>query len=495
MPIHPAHELLALMVIALHTAMPLGIWAMLSGYRDSHARIWLAGVACYSAAFSLSARNTLAYSDANVILLSIFYLASVLLMLEALARDLSASRRSPWILVACLAIGGAYFSAIALQGFYATWGLMSLSGMLVLFGCAATVLSYRLIQRHRTRSLYLVITALALLMSGHLLRLGMMARGAPPETFQVAAFTWNSNYLVLSTVLAMILMSFGYWGYVLEKMRLKTLEVQAKQLAAEMLVDESQALIKERDQLMMVNARVSAISSLSSFSAMLVHDISQPLQALEFGLYGLKTQVTGGSSADQLQRSILELQDLSTKAGEMVSHLRQLMGRGQDHISPINPDEALQAILSILEGEARQRGIKLTYQAQMPESTLVMANAVMLQRIVLNTVGNAFDALQHHSGAAKSIQIQLHPERQEQGSGLTLSIEDNGPGFEDETLSQLNHPIQTSKPNGMGLGLLLIQSMVRMWGGHTRISNRADGQGTGGLIQIWLSAAAIGKSL
>ena len=494
MPIHPAHELLALMVIALHTAMPLGIWAMLSGYRDSHARIWLAGVACYSAAFSLSARNTLAYSDANVILLSIFYLASVLLMLEALARDLSASRRSPWILVACLAIGGAYFSAIALQGFYATWGLMSLSGMLVLFGCAATVLSYRLIQRHRTRSLYLVITALALLMSGHLLRLGMMARGAPPETFQVAAFTWNSNYLVLSTVLAMILMSFGYWGYVLEKMRLKTLEVQAKQLAAEMLVDESQALIKERDQLMMVNARVSAISSLSSFSAMLVHDISQPLQALEFGLYGLKTQVTGGSSADQLQRSILELQDLSTKAGEMVSHLRQLMGRGQDHISPINPDEALQAILPILEGEARQRGIQLTYQAQMPESPLVMANAVMLQRIVLNTVGNAFDALQHHAGAAKSIQIQLSPERHEQGSGLTLSIEDNGPGFEDETLSQLKRPIQTSKPNGMGLGLLLTQSMVRMWGGYTRIGNRTDKQSTGGLIQIWLQSAATENS-
>lgn len=495
MPIHPAHELLALLVIALHAVMPLGIWVMLSGYRDRHARIWLAGVACYSVGFSLSARNTLAYSDANVVLLSLFYLASVLLMLEALARDLSSSRRSPWVLVISLVLGGAYFSITTLEGLYATWGLISLSCMFLLFGCAATFLSYRLIQHHRTSSLYLIIAALVLLMSGHLLRTSMMISGAPPETFQVAAFTWNSNYLVLSTVVAMILMSFGYWGYVLEKMRLKTLDVQAKQLAAEMLVHESQALIKERDQLMMVNARVSAISSLSSFSAMLVHDISQPLQALEFGLYDLKTQLTHGYCTEHLHQSVAELQNLLAKAGEMVSHLRQLMGQGQDHISPINPDEALQTILPILQGEARQRGIQLTYQAQIPESPLVMANPVMLQRIVLNTVGNAFDALQHHAGAAKSIQIALHPESHEQSNGLALRVEDNGPGFEDEILSQLNLPIQTSKPNGMGLGLLLTQNMVRMWGGHTRIGNRADGQSTGGLIQIWLSAEVIEKSL
>lgn len=491
MPIHPAHELLALMVIALHTAMPLGIWAMLSGYRDSHARIWLAGVTCYSAAFSLSARNTLVYSDANVIWLSVFYLAAILLMLEALARDLSCSRRSPWILAACLAIGGAYFSAITLQGYFATWGLMSLSSMLVLFGCAATVLSYRLIQRHRTRSLYLLISALALLMSGHLLRLVMMARGAPPETFQVAAFTWNSNYLVLSTVLAMILMSFAYWGYVLEKMQLRTREVHAKQLAAEMLAHESQQLVKERDQLMMVNARVSAISSLSSFSAMLVHDISQPLQALEFGLHELQTQATPGKSADQLLGRIHELQSLSGKAGEMVSHLRRLMVQGQDHVTSISPHLALQTILPILRAEAHQRKITLTYRHQADEKCQAMSNEVMLQRIVFNTVGNSLDALESSATIQPEIKITLLSKRMGEKNWLVLQIEDNGPGFSDELLAQLDTPIQTTKPHGMGLGLLLTQSMVRMWDGQTVIGNQPSAKNPGAVIQIWLKLTEI----
>lgn len=475
-----------MIVVALHTVLPLGTWAMLSGYRDSNARIWLAGVACYSVGFSLSARNTLAYSDMNVLLLAMFYLASNLLMLEALARDLYRSRRPVWILGVIVISGGVYFRYVTLQGLYPTWGLVSLSGMFLLFGGVATWLSYRLIMRHHSRSLYLIISALLLLMSGHLLRFSMIVSGAPSETFQVAAFTWNSNFLVLSTVLTMILISFGYWGYVLDKMRLKNSEVEAKQLAAEMLAHESQQLIKERNQLMMVNARVSAISSLSSFSAMLVHDISQPLQALEFGLHELQTQALSGKSADHLLDSIHELQTLSGKAGEMVSHLRRLMVQGQDHVTSINLHLALQPILPILKSEAQQRKIVLTYSNQMPEDCQAMANEVMLQRIVFTTVGNSLDALESHVTVHPEIKVTVFPRTEDEKNWAVLQIEDNGPGFSDDVLSQLDAPIQSTKPHGMGLGLLLTQSMVRMWDGHTIIHNHASAQRSGAKIQLWL---------
>ncbi len=492
---HPAHELLVLIVIALHAVLPLGTWAMLAGYRDAQARLWLAGVVCYSVGFSLSALNTLSQSDSHSILLGTFYLLAVLLMLEALARDLGPSRRSPWLLATCGLLGLTYFSVVTLQGHFATLGLMSVSTLFVLFSVVGIWLTFELIRQHRVRSLLLISTALLLLMSGHLLRLLILLSGAPAQHIQVAAFTWNSNYLVLSTVLTMILISFGYWGYVLEKMRIKTRAVEAKQLAAEMLAQESQQLIKERDQLMMLNARVSAISSLSSFSAMLVHDISQPLQALEFGLYELQSQATTDQTADHLQRNIQELQQLSTKAGEMVSHLRQLMGRGQDHVSAIDPHMALQPILPILQGEALQRGITLSYTHRLPEQARVMANAVMLQRIVFNAVGNALDALQDHPQAQSCIQIQLYTQVKAQEPWVVLEIADNGPGFSADVLSQLSAPIQSTKPHGMGLGLLLTQSMVRMWGGHTQIDNQPAGQPPGGLLQIWLRTATDEKSI
>lgn len=491
---HPAQELLAMLVLALHIVLPIGTWAMLEGYRDGPARIWLAGIACYCAGAMLAALNTLSYSDAKFITLALFYLASILLMLEALMQDLHGTRRSPKVLLLALAIGGLYFGAISYMGLFATTGLMSISAMFSVFGFMGLGLTAQLIRRHQSRSMLLISLALILMTSGHLLRLGMMAWGAPPADFQVAAFTWSSNYLVLITIMTMILISFGYWGYVLDKMRLKNQSAMAQQMAAEMLTKESQALIKERDQLLMLNARVSAISSLSSFSAMLVHDISQPLQALELGLYGLNAQAAQ-TDPKHLQSSIAELQQLSTKAGEMVGHLRQLMGRGQEQVGPLHPDQVLQAILPILQGEALQRGITLTYRADLPENPWVMANAVMLQRIVLNTVGNALDALQAKSEGPRAIHMGLHGQVNDQVPGLVLQIHDNGPGFEASVLSQMNQPIQSGKPNGLGLSLLLMQSMVRMWGGHTRIGNRPPAESTGGLIQIWMRASLEEESI
>lgn len=491
---HPAHELLALIVLALHIVLPVGTWAMLSGYRDGPARIWLAGIACYCFGVMLAALNSLSYSDSKFIALALFYLASILLMLEALMQDVYNSQRRPIVLLIALLMGGGYFGAISHWGLFNTTGLMSISAMFLVFGLLGTALTSQLIRRHKSRSMVMITLALILMSSGHLLRLIMMGTGTPSSEFQVAAFTWNSNYLVLTTVITMILISFGYWGYVLDKMRRKTQHATAQQLAAQMLAQESQALIKERDQLLMVNARVSAISSLSSFSAMLVHDISQPLQALEFGLYELQSQVDSHDS-NQLQSGIAELQRLSSKAGEMVSHLRQLMGQGQEQVSPVDPDQAIQAILPILEGEARQRGIQLTYLADLPANPKVMSNAVMLQRIVFNTVGNALDALQSQQSASSAIHIHLCVQHHDEVSGLAIHIQDNGPGFEPSVLSQLNYPVQTSKPDGLGLGLMLMQSMVRMWGGHSRIGNRPSTEGSGGLIEIWLRSASDEKSI
>jgi C4-dicarboxylate-specific signal transduction histidine kinase len=119
----------------------------------------------------------------------------------------------------------------------------------------------------------------------------------------------------------------------------------------------------------------------------------------------------------------------------------------------------------------------------------------MLQRIVFNAVGNALDALQDHPKAQSCIQIQLYTEDKGQEAWVVLEIADNGPGFSTNVLSQLNAPIQSTKPHGMGLGLILTQSMVRMWGGHTQIDNQPAGQAPGGLLQIWLRTAADEKSI
>lgn len=67
-----------------------------------------------------------------------------------------------------------------------------------------------------------------------------------------------------STVLAMVLICFGYWGFCLERVSLETSHAQQGQRQAE---TESETMcngVKERDRCLILHARVSSLSSLSS---------------------------------------------------------------------------------------------------------------------------------------------------------------------------------------------------------------------------------------
>jgi C4-dicarboxylate-specific signal transduction histidine kinase len=247
----------------------------------------------------------------------------------------------------------------------------------------------------------------------------------------------------------------------------------------------------------MLNARVSALSSLSSFSAMLVHDISQPLQALELGLYDLQSQVKTVPTQPELQVRIDELMVLSGKASDMVSSLRRLMIRGQDQMEPIDLQQAVQAVFPILQSEADHRGIGIRLSAQLTHTRQVQANEVMLQRIVFNLAANAMDALSSQINAAASppaILIELLERQQDGRDWVVLQIQDNGPGFPDHLFQQMNGPVVSSKAQGSGLSLLLTQSMLRLWGGHTVMQNLLSHDASGAVLQLWLIPAETARA-
>ena len=484
---HAAIVLVISIVLAIHLVLPLGTWIMLSGRRDDKTRLWFIGTTLFSLSMCTVALRPYVSEFISFTLPWIMAIAAWLVVIETFRRELQ-RRASTWKLILCvIASWMLYLLWVFKIGEIKILGGLSYSLLFLVLSLYLLYLLFELDRIYRSKSILLLKISLFLYSAIYVNRIYHYLIDGSANNLNVFSLTWVSNLVVVGSILAIILLCIGYWGFTLEKSGLETQHAESQ-------TESMRQLIKERDQLMMLNARVSAISSLSSFSAMLVHDISQPLQALEFGLHDLHNQATPDRTADRLLNHILELQLLSSKAGEMVSHLRQLMGRGQDHVSAIAPHMALQPIWPILQGEAKQRKITLTYTPSLPDDARAMANAIMLQRILFNAVGNALDALQDHGGANPTIQIRLYPAIKAQETWVVLEIEDNGPGFSADALSQLRGPVHSTKPDGMGLSLMLTQNMVRLWGGHTQMKNKSAGQGTGALLLIWLRALPSGKS-
>jgi len=212
----------------------------------------------------------------------------------------------------------------------------------------------------------------------------------------------------------------------------------------------------------------------SEVSTGIIHQIGQPLFALAsnvaVALANLKSCELQPCNSWEILKDI--------EAGvacmrEIVSDLRALAHPGQLNRVRIDFNDLLEEVLHLLRQEAESRQIQLSVRLGL-DLPPVQANAVQLGQVILNLVRNAFDAYADCLTEPRSVDIMT---RAINGEGVELSVRDAGSGIAPEAMSRLFAPFFTTKPNGMGIGLRLSQTIVETHGGRIGGSNNADGAG------------------
>ena len=89
---------------------------------------------------------------------------------------------------------------------------------------------------------------------------------------------------------------------------------------------------------------------------------------------------------------------------------------------------------------------------------------------VNNLVINAQDALEGDSG-----EVIISTRLNESAQGISLTIHDNGPGFDPQAIDRIFEPYVTSKEKGSGLGLAICRRIVEEHGGNIRATNLSNG--------------------
>src|SRR5690606_31184484 len=107
-----------------------------------------------------------------------------------------------------------------------------------------------------------------------------------------------------------------------------------------------------------------------------------------------------------------------------------------------------------------------------PQTLSADADRDQLFRILINLVRNAAEALEHREKEAPFIQdgaVTIKAWRE--GSVVTVSVSDNGPGIPDHVKGRLFEAFQSAaKPGGTGLGLAISLDLVRAHGGELWLS-------------------------
>jgi two-component system, NtrC family, C4-dicarboxylate transport sensor histidine kinase DctB len=99
----------------------------------------------------------------------------------------------------------------------------------------------------------------------------------------------------------------------------------------------------------------------------------------------------------------------------------------------------------------------------LPDDLRVMADTIRLEQVLVNLLQNALEALEGVTAPTIRLSVALDAET------VLLSVIDNGPGIDPSVQGQLFTPFVTSRPSGLGLGLVIASDIMADMGGSLRL--------------------------
>jgi two-component system, LuxR family, sensor kinase FixL len=207
-------------------------------------------------------------------------------------------------------------------------------------------------------------------------------------------------------------------------------------------------------------SRMTRLATAGALGSAIVHEISQPLATLATYAHACRHLPDDRwQTGELLTQTLGKIELEALRAGNIVERLRAFLTKGDPQLDLLTLDDAVRGVADALVDEAQAHGVEIRIEAQ-SEAT-ILADRVQVEQILVNLVRNGIEAAAERTSGEKQVKIRIS-----QSSGeICVDVEDNGPGVADDIAERLFEPFTTSKPRGMGLGLLLSRQIVETYGG------------------------------
>jgi two-component system NtrC family sensor kinase len=215
--------------------------------------------------------------------------------------------------------------------------------------------------------------------------------------------------------------------------------------------------------------QLQQLTAMGYLTATLAHDLGTPLHSIA-GLASLLLEKGNWppDAARKLELIVQQTQRLNT----VIQNVRRATRPPEPHFETVTVRELLTETLSLVEPIVRKAGIELhvDFDKALPG---IHADRYRVQTALFNLIQNALEAMP--TGGRLTVSTAATPEQKE----VSITVSDTGGGIPPELMERICEPFfSTRQEEGMrGLGLAIVQDIVKMHGGRVQILS-TPGEGT-----------------
>lgn len=212
-------------------------------------------------------------------------------------------------------------------------------------------------------------------------------------------------------------------------------------------------------------------SSVLLLAAGVAHELGNPLNSLNIHLQLMERKLrrlkAGKDTADLAESVRVCAGEVSRLDGIIRNFLEAIRPRPPD-LADLSLGDVVDEVLAFQAREIEDRGVTVEseHHATLPH---IQGDRDQLKQVFFNLIKNALEAMQ--PGGRLSIRLRADDD------SVFAAIADTGSGIRQADLAKLFQPYHTTKVTGHGLGLMIVERIMRDHGGHVAIESK-EGVGT-----------------
>jgi PAS domain S-box-containing protein len=222
-------------------------------------------------------------------------------------------------------------------------------------------------------------------------------------------------------------------------------------------------------------AHVTRVAMMGELTTSLAHEINQPLTAI------LSNAEAGQRFLSQASPDISELRQIlediirdDRRASDVVRKVRALVKKEKLRDEPLDLNEVILAVVDLIRADSLLQGLSIATDLS-PRLAGIHGDGIQLQQVILNLILNGAAAMRNSPTGQRKIIVRT---AMLDNRTVKAFVTDFGTGIDENNIERLFEPFYTTKPEGLGMGLSISQTIVKAHGGTMEARNNREGGAT-----------------